>query len=131
MAKRVQKSLTSERSVRSLLDPVHIGSPSLGIEYKQVVTETLRKLSRHKFLIMAMVAAALVLGIVAALAMPEALYRRGLHPRGLGGVELGQRFPCNDRRAARGLRRLALGRDAVANVPVASIGASGGAELGT
>ena len=83
MAKRVQKSLTSERSVRGLLDPVHIGSPTLGIEYKQVVTETLRKLSRHKFLIMAMVAAALVLGIVAALAMPkrytaEAFIREGL-----------------------------------------------------
>ena len=83
MAKRVQKSLTSERSVRGLLDPVHIGSPSLGIEYKQVVTETLRKLSRHKFLIMAMVAAALVLGIVAALAIPkrytaEAFIREGL-----------------------------------------------------
>ena len=83
MAKRVQKSLTSERSVRGLLDPVHIGSPTLGIEYKQVVTETIRKLSRHKFLIMAMVAAALVLGIVAALAMPkrytaEAFIREGL-----------------------------------------------------
>lgn len=83
MAKRVQKSLTSERSVRGLLDPVHIGSPTLGIEYKQVVTETLRKLSRHKFLIMAMVAAALVLGIVAALAIPkrytaEAFIREGL-----------------------------------------------------
>ena len=83
MAKRVQKSLTSERSVRGLLDPVHIGSPTLGIEYKQVVTETLRKLSRHKFLIVAMVAAALVLGIVTALAMPkrytaEAFIREGL-----------------------------------------------------
>ena len=83
MAKRVQKSLTSERSVRGLLDPVHIGSPTLGIEYKQVVTETLRKLSRHKFLIVAMVAAALALGIVTALAMPkrytaEAFIREGL-----------------------------------------------------
>lgn len=83
MAKRVQKSLTSERSVRGLLDPVHIGSPTLGIEYKQVVTETLHKLSRHKFLIMAMVAAALVLGIVTALAMTkrytaEAFIREGL-----------------------------------------------------
>ena len=83
MAKRVQKSLTSERSVRGLLDPVHIGSPTLGIEYRQVVTETLRKLSRHKFLIVAMVAAALVLGIVTALAMPkrytaEAFIREGL-----------------------------------------------------
>ena len=83
MAKRVQKSLTSERSVRGLLDPVHIGSPTLGIEYKQVVTETLRNLSRHKFLVVAMVAAALVLGIVTALAMPkrytaEAFIREGL-----------------------------------------------------
>ena len=82
MAKRVQKSLPGERSVRGLLDPVHIGSPSLGIEYKQVVVETLGKLSRHKLLIMAMVATALVLGIVASLAMPkrytaEAFIREG------------------------------------------------------
>ena len=84
MAKRVQKSLPGERSVRSLLDPVHIGSPSLGIEYKQVVVETLGKLSRHKLLIMAMVAAALVLGIVAVAGNAQALYRRGLHPRRFG-----------------------------------------------
>jgi uncharacterized protein involved in exopolysaccharide biosynthesis len=65
------------------LDPVHIGSPTLGIEYKRVVIETLGKLSRHKLLIMAMLATALVLGVVAALAMPkrytaEAFIREGL-----------------------------------------------------
>jgi uncharacterized protein involved in exopolysaccharide biosynthesis len=71
MAKRLQKSLPDERSVRNLLDPVHVGSPSLGIEYKQVVVETLGKLSRHKLLITAIVAAALVLGIIASLAIPK------------------------------------------------------------
>ena len=44
MAKRVQKTVVGERSVRSLLDPVHLGSPHLGIHYKQVVTDTLRPL---------------------------------------------------------------------------------------
>ena len=34
MAKRVQKSLANDHSMRGLLDPVHIGSPSLGIQYK-------------------------------------------------------------------------------------------------
>jgi uncharacterized protein involved in exopolysaccharide biosynthesis len=83
MAKRLQKSFPGERSVRNLLDPVHVGSPSLGIEYRQVVVETLGKLSRHKLLITAIVAAALVLGIIASLAIPkrytaEAFIREGL-----------------------------------------------------
>ena len=71
MAKRVQKSLADQRSTRSFLDPVHLGSPSLGIEYKQVVAETLGKLARHKLLILAIVATALVLGVVAMLSMPK------------------------------------------------------------
>ena len=71
MAKRVQKSLVDERSMRALLDPVHIGSPSLGIEYKQVVAKTLGKLSRHKLLILATVAAALVLGAITTLSAPK------------------------------------------------------------
>jgi len=83
MAKRVQKSRPGDRSVRGLLDPVHIGPPSLGIHYKQVVVEMLGKLSRHKLLIVVMVATALVSGIIASLTMPqeytaEAFIREGL-----------------------------------------------------
>jgi uncharacterized protein involved in exopolysaccharide biosynthesis len=83
MAKRVQKTVVGERSVRSLLDPVHLGSPHLGIHYKQVVTDTLDKLSRQKMLIAAVVASALVLGVTASLALPkrytaEAFIREGL-----------------------------------------------------
>jgi uncharacterized protein involved in exopolysaccharide biosynthesis len=70
MAKRVQKSLADQRSTRSLLDPVHLGS-SLGIEYKHVVAETFGKLARHKLLILAIVATALVLGVVVTLSMPK------------------------------------------------------------
>ena len=100
MAKRVQKSLPGERSVRSLLDPVHIGSPSLGIEYKQVVVETLGKLSRHKLLIMAIVAAALVLGIVATLAMPKRYTAEAFIREGLAASDSVSAARGNERRAA-------------------------------
>jgi len=83
MAKRVQRSLPSDRSVRNILDPVHIGPPILGIQYGQVVIGTLGKLLRRKTLIMAMIAAALVFGVIAVFAMPkhytaEAFIREGL-----------------------------------------------------
>jgi uncharacterized protein involved in exopolysaccharide biosynthesis len=83
MAKRVQRSLANEPSTGGLLDPVHIGLPSLGIQYNQVVADRLGKLMRHKLLILAMVAAALVLGVIATLAMPkrytaEAYIREGV-----------------------------------------------------
>jgi len=83
MAKRVQRSLPSDRSVRSILDPVHVGPPILGIQYGQVVIGTLGKLLRRKALIMAMIATALAFGIIAVFAMPkrytaEAFIREGL-----------------------------------------------------
>ena len=92
MDKRVHKSPPGDRSVRGLLDPVHIGPRSLGIQYKQVVLQTLGKLSRHKLLITAMVATALVLGIIASLTMPkrytaEAFIREGLAAEGLAASD--------------------------------------------
>ena len=98
MAKRVQKSLADQRSTRSLLDPVHLGS-SLGIEYKHVVAETFGKLARHKLLILAIVATALVLGVVVTLSMPKRYTAEAYIREGFRGIGLQWRGPRNQRRS--------------------------------
>ena len=86
MAKPAQRLLPSNRSVRNILDPVHIGPP-LGVQYRQMVMETLGKLSRRKLAIMAAVAAGLVLGIVAAVAMSKRYTAEAFIQEGLAASE--------------------------------------------
>jgi hypothetical protein len=71
MVKRMQRSPASNCSLRGILHSVHIESPPLGVQYKQVLAALLVRLLRYKLLIMAIVAAALALGIMATLAMPK------------------------------------------------------------
>jgi uncharacterized protein involved in exopolysaccharide biosynthesis len=60
----------------------HHGSPTLDIQYKQALGETLRKVRRQKLLITAIIGIAQVLGVIATLAMPkqytEAYIREGV-----------------------------------------------------
>jgi Chain length determinant protein len=82
-----------------ILDSVHIESPPLGVQYKQVLAALLVRLLRYKLLIMAIVAAALALGIMATLAMPKR-YTAEAYVRGMSPIEqplkiLNTEAPCS------------------------------------
>ena len=61
----------SDRVMSSLLDSVHTENAALGSYYQGVLAATIAKLWRRKLLVVAMMVAALTLGIIAALVTPK------------------------------------------------------------